>query len=100
VQGVKQPWYVSLKTGEPMAFAGLWEKPLPPASPSQWSGEGEAISSCCIITTAANSLMEPIHDRMPGILDRAQWAIWLSPQVHEAGKLLPLIRPHQGNRGK
>ncbi|MGA8863414.1 MAG: SOS response-associated peptidase [Gallionella sp.] len=97
-RGVKQPWYVSLKSGEPMAFAGLWEswhpkeQPLP-ASPAQGRGE-EIITSCCIITTSANALMEPIHDRMPVILDRSQWATWLSPQVHEADKLLPLIRPH------
>ena len=97
-QGVKQPWYVSLKSGEPMAFAGLWEtwhskeQPLP-ASPSQGRGE-DVVVSCCIITTAANALMEPIHDRMPVILDREQWSTWLSPQVHQADKLLPLIRSH------
>jgi putative SOS response-associated peptidase YedK len=91
VQGVKQPWYVSLKSGEPMAFAGLWET---------WhakvgKGGDEPITSCCIITTSANALMETIHDRMPVILERAQWDTWLSPQVHEADKLLPLIHPHE-----
>lgn len=85
-KGVKFPWYMSLKSGDPMAFAGLWEA---------WhSKEGETIESCCIITTDANSLMEPIHDRMPVILDPDQWATWLSPQEHLADKLLPLIRPH------
>ncbi|MCG6933475.1 MAG: SOS response-associated peptidase [Gallionella sp.] len=84
-QGVKQPWYVSLKSGKPMAFAGLWET---------WHGEGEGITTCCIITTAANALMETIHDRMPVILGRDQWSAWLSPQLHDADTLLPLIRPH------
>ena len=56
--------------------------------------EGETIESCCIITTDANKLMEPIHDRMPVILDPDQWTTWLSPQEHLADKLLPLIRPH------
>jgi putative SOS response-associated peptidase YedK len=79
--GVKQPYYISFKSGEPMAFAGLWSK---------WND----IDSCCIITTSANSLMEPIHDRMPVILDVEQWATWLSPGVKQTDMLLPMIRPH------
>lgn len=93
VKGVKQPWYVSLKSGDPMAFAGVWET----WHPKEGKEKGETITSCCIITTSANALMEPIHDRMPVILDREQWAMWLSPQVHEADKLLPLIHPHDAS---
>jgi putative SOS response-associated peptidase YedK len=91
VQGVKQPWYVSLKSGEPMAFAGLWET----RHAKDGKGEEKTITTCCIITTTANALMETIHDRMPVILDREQWATWLSPQVHETDKLLPMIHPHE-----
>ena len=81
--GIKQPWYISLVSGEPMAFAGLWET---------WnSKEGEGIERCCIITTAANSFMEPIHDRMPATLNPEQWPLWLSQQEHLPDKLLPLI---------
>lgn len=81
--GIKQPWYISLVSGEPMAFAGLWET---------WnSKEGEGIESCCIITTASNSFMEPIHDRMPATLNPEQWPLWLSQQEHLPDKLLPLI---------
>lgn len=69
-----------------MAFAGLWETWQPK--------EGEKVESCCIITTDANTLMQPIHDRMPVILDQDQWITWLSPQEHLADKLLPLIRSH------
>jgi len=79
--GVKQPWYISLKSGEPMAFAGIWET---------WND----IRACCIITTSANSLMEPIHDRMPLILDPGQWESWLSPQTKYKNTLLQMIRPH------
>jgi putative SOS response-associated peptidase YedK len=50
--GIKQPWYISLKFGEPMAFAGLWETWHPK--------EEETIESCCIITTDANALMQTI----------------------------------------
>jgi len=79
--GIKQPWYISLKSGEPMAFAGLWET---------WKPQ----ETCCIITTSANTLMEPIHDRMPVILPEDQWATWLSPSERHADKLLPMICPH------
>jgi putative SOS response-associated peptidase YedK len=85
-QGAKQPWFFSLKSGEPMAIAGLWETWHP--------NTDEATMSCCIITTGANPLMGPIHDRMPVILDRELWSIWLSPQEHRADQLLPLIQPH------
>lgn len=79
--GVKQPWYMSLKSGEPMAFAGLWET---------WND----LHSCCIITTSTNNLMEPIHDRMPVILDADRWEAWLSPHNKQVDALLPMIRPH------
>lgn len=70
-----------------MAFAGLWET---------WHPEGgETIESCCIITTDANALMRPIHDRMPVILNPEQWDTWLCRQENNANKLLHLIRPHE-----
>lgn len=69
-----------------MAFAGLWEEWKP-------SG-GEAIQTCCIITTDANALMQPIHDRMPVILNPDQWELWLSPEVRRADLVQPLIAPH------
>lgn len=90
-KGVKYPWFISLKSGEPMAFAGLCET---------WTsekGEAETIESCCIITTTANSLMEPIHDRMPVLLDPDQWKTWLSPQINQPDKILLLIHPHDSN---
>jgi len=86
VQGKKQPWYISFKSGEPMAFAGLWET---------WhASDKETVTSCCLITTSANALMEPIHDRMPVILDHNEWQQWLSQEVRDTNTLLPLIRPH------
>jgi putative SOS response-associated peptidase YedK len=64
----KQPFYFQLKTGDPFAFAGLWER---------WqSPTGESIESCTILTTQANELMSQIHVRMPVILsphDRDRW---------------------------
>ena len=89
-KGVKYPWYISLKSGEPMAFAGLWES----WHPKDEKGEGETIESCCIITTDANALMQPIHDRMPVILDPDQWETWLSPHIKQPDMLIPLIGSH------
>jgi putative SOS response-associated peptidase YedK len=85
-QGIKQPWFISLVSGEPMAFAGLWERWHP--------GDGELVESCCIITTEANELMRPVHDRMPVILDAGQWREWLSPNMKQADMLLPMINSH------
>jgi putative SOS response-associated peptidase YedK len=85
--GKKQPWYISFMSGDPMAFAGLWETWTPK--------EGEAVESCCIITTAANSFMDPIHNRMPVILNPDQWTFWLSPQERLTDMLFPLLCSHE-----
>jgi putative SOS response-associated peptidase YedK len=69
----------------PFAFAGLWER---------WSGDvpGEGpLQSCTIITTAANEICSPIHERMPVILDPAHYNVWLDPTVTEATRLLPIV---------
>jgi len=82
----KQPVYIALKSREPFAFAGLWE--------SWMSPEGEEVKSCTIITTEANQLLKPIHDRMPVILIREAEAVWLDPAIQEPGALLSLLKPY------
>ena len=67
------------------AFAGLWER---------WQGPDGPVESCAILTTAANELVRPVHDRMPAILPRQHWAAWLDPTLQEAGELVPLLRPY------
>ena len=57
----------------PFAFAGLWEKWQAP--------EDEVIESCTILTTDANDLTRPIHDRMPVILKPEDYDLWLDPEV-------------------
>ncbi len=66
---VKQPYRITLADGGPFAFAGLWERWRAP--------DGRAVSSFTIITTEANRLLRPIHDRMPVILDAADHDAWL-----------------------
>ena len=82
----KQPVYITLKSREPFSFAGLWDT---------WtSPEGEEIKSCTIITTEANELLKPIHDRMPVILTRETEAVWLDPTIQDPALLLPLLNPY------
>jgi putative SOS response-associated peptidase YedK len=79
----KQPHYITLTSGEPMAMAGLWET---------WhSPDGEFLQSCTICTTAANSLMVQFHDRMPVILPAAMLGPWLDPTVKDVAKLKPIL---------
>jgi len=89
----KQPYYITASDEEPLAFAGLWEFWKPPAS--EGGGvEGEPIESFTIITTTPNEMMARLHDRMPVILDRANFGAWLDPANQDASGLLALLRPY------
>jgi len=80
-----RPFYFSLRAGEPFAFAGLWENWQPKDQPA------EALTTCAIITTAANETVSPVHERMPVILrGEAMWD-WLLESGETA--LLSLLRP-------
>lgn len=81
----KQPYYFQIKAGEIFAFAGLWERWKDPA--------GNSIESCTIITTEANALLAPIHDRMPVILDRHDYDQWLDIRTGAPDQLQKLCRP-------
>ncbi len=82
----KIPMFIRLKSGQPFGFAGLYDV---------WtSPEGEAVASCTIITTSANDLMQPIHDRMPVILPKSQESTWLNPAIQRADDVLPLLVPY------
>lgn len=68
----KQPFHIHQQDHQILAFAGLWER---------WDKGSQPVESCTIITTSANDLMQPLHDRMPVILPSSQWAAWLDPEV-------------------
>jgi putative SOS response-associated peptidase YedK len=71
----KQPYHIHLKDRRPFAFAGLWER---------WSKGEEPIESCTILTTEANQLLRPLHERMPVILEPRNHEHWLrSPGVSD-----------------
>jgi putative SOS response-associated peptidase YedK len=84
--GQKQPYLAKNADGSPFAFAGLWEKWQAP--------EDEVIESCTILTTDANDLTQPIHDRMPVILRPQDYDLWLDPEVRDPKILKPLLRPY------
>jgi putative SOS response-associated peptidase YedK len=72
----KQPMFIHLRSGEPMAFAGLWEAWRDPDRP-----EDDWLRTCVIVTTRANQALAPIHDRMPVILAESAWERWLDPDT-------------------
>jgi putative SOS response-associated peptidase YedK len=82
----KQPYNITSTDGHPFALAGLWE---------HWEGDNEIVESCTIIVTTANAQMQPVHDRMPVILDPVDHDLWLDPGVADKERLLPLLRPYR-----
>jgi putative SOS response-associated peptidase YedK len=78
----KTPYYIRLKDDSVMGFAGLWDV---------WSSPGgERIASCTIVTTAANALIKPLHDRMPLIISPQAYEPWLAGTVNEASDVVSL----------
>jgi len=70
VSGGKQPYFISAADGGVLSFAGLWDRWTHPQT-------GEVLTSCTIIVTAANAFTRAIHDRMPAILEPADFSSWL-----------------------
>jgi putative SOS response-associated peptidase YedK len=84
-RGPKQPFYVHAKSGEPLAFAGLWET---------WTGpNGEELDTATIVTTRANRTLSPIHDRMPVIVPPEAFDLWLDGGQVDARTAEALIAP-------
>lgn len=74
------PWYITRTDGAPMVFGGVWQI---------WHGpEGSRIASCAIVTAAAEGAMAGLHDRVPLVLEPADWALWLGEAGHGAARLM------------
>ena len=86
-KAVKRPHYISLKSGEQMIFAGLWE---------EWNSPDGLVESCTICTTSANDFMGRLHDRMPIILPQHSIDHWLDPKVTDPEELKPLLLQFPG----
>ncbi len=89
-RGKKQPYYIHRPDHAPFAFAGLWESWAPPPSSADISPEAPSppsIESCTIVTTAANSALTDLHDRMPVVLAPNDYNTWLDPAIEEPAQL-------------
>lgn len=86
-KGPKIPHWIRMADGRPFGFAGLWER---------WGSGDDVIRSCTILTTDANDLVKPLHDRMPAVLgDEAAWKAWVDPDV-PSEEVKKLLRPYPG----
>jgi len=85
----KQPWFIRRRDGEPLAFAGLWEIWHDP----KIGDDAPRIRTFTIITTEANDLLEPIHERMPVVLPESEWDRWLDPEFQDVDALRQLLVP-------
>jgi len=83
----KQPYYISPRDAPLFAMAGLFEAWRPPGA----AGDAPWLLTCCVITTAPNALMAPIHDRMPLMLPPELWAAWLARAQQDPAALAPLM---------
>lgn len=82
--GAKQPHYIQRADGDPIYFAGLWDR---------WEGADEALDSCTILTTSPNAEMSELHDRMPCILEPEQVAPWCDPGLTDVDAIQAFLRP-------
>lgn len=85
VERRKQPFNIGLANDGLFAFAGIWDRWREPS--------GSVVETCSILTTEANALIAAIHNRMPVILKREDYDLWLDPGVTDPGRIVDLLRP-------
>ncbi len=86
---IRTPYYIRLKSRVSFAFAGLvnyWKSP-----------EGNQVCTSCIITTDANELLQPVHDRMPVIIRKEDEDKWLDNGEQNKNALLALLKPYSSD---
>jgi putative SOS response-associated peptidase YedK len=85
--GKTQPYAIVPAEGGVFAFAGLWER---------WKnlGDGSIVRSFTIVTGLPNPLCQPIHERMPVILPKAAWSLWLGEEEAKPDEILALLSPY------
>ena len=86
----KQPYYISRADNQPFCMAGLWESWTDKSDP-----DAEPIETCTVITTTANEIMQPLHDRMPVILEKDNYDFWLDREFKDKGKLEEVLLPFE-----
>ena len=82
----KQPFCFEVNNGELFAFAGLWDR---------WRGDsGNWLTTCSILTTIANEVTSVVHDRMPVIVRRNDYDLWLDPGMRNVDEVHDVLKPH------
>lgn len=87
----KQPFYFYLKEKAVFGFAGLYENWLDKQT-------GELVETCTIITTEANAVLSPIHERMPVIIDPGYYSLWLNEMVKDTDRLQKVLVPYSAEK--
>lgn len=82
--GPKIPYWIQMSDGRPFALAGLWER---------WGPRDAPLHTFTVLTTDANGIVRPIHDRMPVMLDEHGWTRWIDPGV-EPSRVEELLEPY------
>jgi putative SOS response-associated peptidase YedK len=83
--GKKKPYFFRMQNEHPFGFAGLWEK---------WKAtDGQVLETCTILTTEANEVLQPVHDRMPVILHPDDYELWLDVDLRKLDLAKELLRP-------
>lgn len=77
--GNRLPWYITSPEQKPVVFAGVWQR---------WDKGEEPLTTCSIVTTAANQPMSTIHHRVPVIIAEQDWGFWLGEAGIGAAKLM------------
>jgi len=82
----KLPFCFTLADESVFALAGIWDR---------WKNpQGRWVESCSILTTTPNELVRDLHDRMPVILARDAYELWLDPGFQKVADLQPLLLPY------
>jgi putative SOS response-associated peptidase YedK len=90
---IKQPYFFEADSGQPFAFAGLWEWWRAPDDK-----DGPGLESCTLLTGEPNELQATVHDRMPIIVDPAHYDAWLDPANDNREQLQALLKPFPAER--
>lgn len=80
----KKPYYFKVVQGGPFAMAGIWER---------LETDKDTVESFAILTTSANELVKSVHDRMPVIIDPADFDLWLGPFEDREKNIAALLSP-------
>jgi putative SOS response-associated peptidase YedK len=86
----KQPYCFEVNNGELFAFAGLWDG---------WKDStGNWIRTCSILTTTPNAVTSTVHDRMPVILERDSYDVWLDPGMQNVTAVSEFLKPYDARQ--